>query len=647
MMTGLAKKLFLEKNSEQKTIQKALSQWPLLEYLLENQFLPYIDYALAKCLLSNFPEANQKAAAFLCHLSLISRQGNLCICIEDNQITPDPRQSWLKIWSDTCSPEKNALQSAEINAFIDLISEGAAHLPKGLVTEISTPLDSIEPLCLLPSSPICSHKNHYYFQRYWFYETLFLENLKKIEAASPELFIHPNTIQTHIQNLQKQNKLLPEQAQAILTACTNSFSIICGGPGTGKTYTAGYLIKILWEAMTPDQRQDCEIALAAPTGKAAANLHKSLATAVAGLEGFTPIKAKTLHSLMGIRSSSLRKDNFKQTLSADIILVDESSMIDVRLMAYLFASIKPGARLILLGDKHQLPPVESGSLFSDMITHFSQQMQPSKSTVELKTCLRAELRTIIDFAQLVNEGKSAAALSMLAHADAYPGISRFHFSEKEHSVQTLQEALVKRSLPFFLKAKEAHQDPLALLEAFNRFRLLSPLRKGPFGVDALNALFYHHLKGKKQRDQWLAIPIMLTSNDYRLELFNGEVGVLVRHFPHYESGEDSFREGDYAIFPEKNDQEAGNSVRKLPAILLPKYEYAYCLSVHKSQGSEFDSVLLIMPEGAELFGREVLYTAVTRARKKLEIWGSDHTICETIAQQSQRLSGISQRLSFS
>lgn len=637
-MIGLATKLF-EEGCEQKNRPK--SQWPLLEHLSSIQFLPYIDYALAESLLKNCPQIDQAAAAFLCHLSLVSRQGHLCVYLEDQQIYPHPRQAWLRLWN-----EGGKAPIPELNAFIDLIYAGANQLPSSLVTNINGSFNLTELLQVIPATPICCDQNHYYFQRYWLYETLFLANFKKIEATSPELLINESLVQERIQNLQMQNKLLPEQAQAILAACTNSFSIICGGPGTGKTYTAGYLIKILWEAMSSVQRQGCEIVLAAPTGKAAANLHKSLSNAVADLEGFTPIKAKTLHSLMGIRSNSLRKDSFTRTLSADIILVDESSMIDVRLMAFLLASIKPGARLILLGDKHQLPPVEAGALFADLIAYFSGQSSANKKAVELKTCLRAELRTIIDFAQVVNEGNSRAALEMLSESKAHPGISHRNLSEKEHSVQALQEILVKHSLPFFLKAKEAHHDPLALLESFNHFRLLSPLRKGPFGVDALNSLFFKHLKGKKQHDHYLAIPIMLTSNDYRLELFNGEVGVLVRNFSSYDQGENSFQEGDYAIFPGKSDDNTTEkTVRKLPALLLPKYEYAYCLSVHKSQGSEFDCVLLVLPEGAELFGREVLYTAVTRARKKLEIWGSDQTISATIAQPSQRLSGVLQRLS--
>jgi exodeoxyribonuclease V alpha subunit len=130
---------------------------------------------------------------------------------------------------------------------------------------------------------------------------------------------------------------------------------------------------------------------------------------------------------------------------------------------------------------------------------------------------------------------------------------------------------------------------------------------------------------------------MIISNDYRQDLFNGETGVLMRKLP---AGEEKVSSEDMAYFFSRN----GEEVRRIPGLLLPKFEYAYCLSVHKSQGSEFDRVVLLMPEGSELFGREVFYTAITRARKQLDIFGSDHVLHKTILQEGSRLSGLGQRL---
>ena len=135
---------------------------------------------------------------------------------------------------------------------------------------------------------------------------------------------------------------------------------------------------------------------------------------------------------------------------------------------------------------------------------------------------------------------------------------------------------------------------------------------------------------------WIAIPIMIATNDYRQELFNGETGVLIRRLP--------FNQLDLKIMLFFLLDKRMVQVRRLSALLLPKYEFAYCLSVHKSQGSEFDRVVLVLPEGSELFGREVFYTAITRARKSIEIYGSDVVILKTVMQQGVRLSGIEQRL---
>lgn len=615
--------------------------WPYLERLLASGYLPYLDYALAERLLSSYPECEESVAAFICHLSLATRAGHLCISIENEQIFPDPRSLWLenrgenKDLSQTASSTSTQFEIQELDPLVSLIAEGASKLPTLLVTDVVNPCK--------PITPICKFNTLFYFQRYWYYETLFVENFKKIENSIPAFSIDPELISQQLINLQKNGKLLPEQALAILSACQNGFSIICGGPGTGKTYTAGQLIKIIWMSMSSEQRRDCVIVLAAPTGKAAANLQKSLNAAVSGLEGFSGIKAKTLHSLLGMRSSSTSK-NITQ-LSADLILIDESSMIDVRLMAHLLSAVKPGARLLLLGDRHQLPSVEAGTLFADLIAYLTEKKEASKQVVELKTCLRAELKSITTFASAINSGNSPEVLRLLSKSEKSSEIQGIYHTHLKHKasppiLRTTQQQLIKNSLPYFRHTFDLNESPQQLLDSFNRFRILSPLRKSPLGVDALNDLFFHQLLKKNGKNTQFIAPIMLVSNNYRLELFNGEVGVLVRQGRR--QNDETLQEGDYALFPNKNEGE--ESVRKLPAILLPQYEYAYCLSVHKSQGSEFDHILLVMPDGSELFGREVLYTAVTRARKKLELWSSEEILTETISKRSVRLSGVNIRL---
>jgi exodeoxyribonuclease V alpha subunit len=166
--------------------------------------------------------------------------------------------------------------------------------------------------------------------------------------------------------------------------------------------------------------------------------------------------------------------------------------------------------------------------------------------------------------------------------------------------------------------------------------LLSPLRKGPLGVESLNEAIWQQISSQNFSMGWLAIPIMIVKNDHQQDLFNGETGILIRSLPLQSIGRE-----DYALFASReNTQEH----RRFSASVLPPYEYAYCISVHKSQGSEFDHVILALPEGAEIFGREMLYTAITRARKQFDLYGSDETVRKIIKQKEIRLSRIVQRL---
>lgn len=600
-MLGKAQKLYFEKGGSSSAMSKLCSPWQRIY-----ECMPYVDYALACLLLKDHPDADEGAAALIAYLSLAARAGHLCVSINGCTLMPDPA---------------NLLENIESEELSQLILQGVKTLPLSLLTDVvSSDVDRC------PTSPVCKLGNFLYLQRYWRQESTVIKHFQNVADIPPAIALDLCKVNESLQILEQQHKLLPEQAAAIRIACANSLSIICGGPGTGKTYTAGELIKIYWATMSEQQRQRCEIALAAPTGKAAANLQKSLKRAVGDIAGFPSVQAKTLHALLGVRGTRLRKDDRK--LTADLILVDESSMIDVHLMAYLLAAIKPGARLILLGDRHQLPPVSAGMLFGDLMA------RPNDRCVELKTCLRSDLRSIVDFASTINCGNSDEALNILT--DGKNGISRLHFEAL--TVKGIQKAIVDYAMPFFMEGLSG--EPQKLLEAFNKFRILSPLRQGPYGVDALNELFMYCLKYAMRSQEWFVTPILLSTNDHRLELSNGEAGILVRRNAK-DRQEGILQEGDYALF---SDRDAEHAVRRIPALLLPQYEYGYCLSVHKSQGSEFDRVLLLMPEGAERFGREVLYTGVTRARKQLDIWGSDVTIRKTIQQPSHRLSGLSQRL---
>ena len=520
-MLGKAQLLFLEKYGGVKNSST-----------LEEIF-PQIDYSFAQCILQG--KGSEGALAALCYLSFCSRNGNICIK-SDEDIIP---KMWLG--EDFCYEQ---------------VKKGLKELPEDLFGE---------------DKPLVRKGKCIYLQRNWYYENLFLEHYQRVLSAKPSLEM----------NTSNKNLLLPEQQEAIRKVCDNTVTIITGGPGTGKTYTAGYILEDVVG----------KVAVAAPTGKAAANIQRSLLKNNPQLEG--KITAKTLHSLLRINSF----DQMPSTLDADFILIDECSMVDVKMMALLFASIKTGARVVLLGDENQLPPVEVGSVFADLT-----RWRGGHCLVALQKCMRTELQSIVEFSRRVKEGSSTAALHVI-HSDKYPEVSAVDIDDMIKNFMFLEES----------------------------YCILSPLRRGHLGVDYLNSKILKSILRRDYNKHWLRIPIMITRNNYDLGLYNGEVGTLVCKNSNFVVNK-RFEAGDYAIFH--------GCDKRYSAMLLPDFDFAYCISVHKSQGSEFDRVGLVIPKGSEVFGRGIFYTAATRAKKKLDIYGSDEMIEKVVRQSDVRISGI-------
>ena len=609
-------------------IEEKEHQWPMLDKLFIQKKISYLDYFLPHRLLRNHREVREGVALFLCHLSLAAKEGHLCIQVTEKSLSP----SVVDLWKNE---EGLPLSSDESDELTEMILMGSKFVPEAIIaTSLSFKENS--------AVPLCREGNLFYLQRHWMFETVFLNHLKRHTEILPALSLNHEKIKQTLDQLYREKILLKEQAQAIEQACLNPLTLITGGPGTGKTYTAGYLIRVFWENLTLEQRKTCQVVIAAPTGKAASNLQRSLGRVASSLDGFPLIQSKTLHSLLGLKQSVSYQE--PERLSADLVVVDESSMIDIRMMAALFESLKPGSRLILLGDKYQLPSVEAGSVFVDLIhlhhdaSYLIQEECSSIaskiniSSVSLTTCLRAELNSLIDFAQLVNQGKKQEVLNVLETSEK-EGIKRGRLS---HDKKSAQRQFLSHVIAHFPLLTKPEMNLEQLLNLFQSIRLLSPLRKGPFGVESLNQLIWEKLIQNTPKTGWIAIPIMITVNDYRQELFNGETGVLIRRLP-VEMGSSE----DYALFAPRQE---GDQVRRLSALQLPQFELAYCLSVHKSQGSEFDRVILVLPDGSEMFGREVFYTAITRARKSLEVYGSDQVILKTVERQGIRLSGIQSRV---
>lgn len=341
-----------------------------------------------------------------------------------------------------------------------------------------------------------------------------------------------------------------EQREAIFKALKYPISLLIGGPGTGKTHTAAQIAACY----------SSKVIITAPTGKAASHLASKI---------FSEVPACTLHSLL------LEEDE----IDAGLVIVDESSMIDPFLFARLLASIGEGTHLVLMGDNNQLPAVEGGSVFSDLI---ATEKIP---TTQLTKCMRSDRKEILQLAENI----------LLGTAEIKPNIN-LGFSNNE--LPKIYESLWQ-----FVKEKD-----------FNHFRILSTLRKGPLGVDSLNQFLFEKFSSKNER-----IPILITRNDKQAGLSNGDTGFL---------------EKDLAIFGEK----------QFNICQLPQFEYAYCISVHKSQGSEYEEVLLLVPDGSESFGKEVLYTGVTRAKSALFIDGNLKQIAIALQKHSEKISGIRDKM---
>ncbi len=446
-----------------------------------------------------------------------------------------------------------------------------------------------------------------YLRRYWEYEQqLAAAILGRAAAASP-------TVRGDESDLQKV---------AASCAVAKRFAVITGGPGTGKTWTVLSIIRLLRDQPGGDQLR---VLLAAPTGKAAARLTDSLRKAEENFE------ATTIHRLLGYLPDSARfRHDQQHPLSADVVIVDEASMVDLALMAKLVAAVPPAARLILLGDRDQLASVEAGSVLAD-ICAAAEKALPNEplhgAVVALKRNFRfAEAGGIYRFSAAVNAGHADAAIAILR--DKSDEETRW---EPLPAVAKLPVMLRDRLIAAYRPSLET-DDPLQALTRLQEFRILCAVRHGPFGIENLNTIAEAVLAGAglitPQRGPYRGQPVTITQNNYNLGLFNGDSGVIL---PDPESG------GELRAFFLTGQ----GQVRRFLPSRLPLHETAFAMTVHKSQGSEFERLLLILPEkDSPLLTRELLYTAITRARQEAEIWASEEILRAAIARRVSRTSGL-------
>jgi exodeoxyribonuclease V alpha subunit len=527
--------------------------------------------------------------------------------------------------------------------------------------------------------PFIYQGDRLYLQRYFRYETHIIEHIKqriasgkhnreryKKQVQDAEFIIReeaqPIARSENEQSQLSEDERIDWQLIAVIRSMLNDFSIITGGPGTGKTTTLAKLLRILF-TIEPNSR----VAIAAPTGKASMRMVESLRERSASFEN--PIREKinllkpfTLHRLLGYRHQSIYfKHNSSNPLPFDWVIADEASMIDMPIFAKLLDACSPTTRIVLLGDKDQLASVEAGSLFgdicdssgklnlfnSDELTWYnafisdpqraltssyitSEHIALSGQITELRYSRRFQQQSCIGKLSLaVIQGRKEDAMNLIRHDNTQSAQFIDHPSDKTLSdfaqgyIEYLEE-----------------EDPAEALKKLNKLRVLTAIKEGEWGLHSLNQKMeriLHQLRPSLIRPQqgfYNNRPIIVTQNNYSLGLLNGDVGIIRRSdssgrlIAHFES-----------------DQDQGKTRQFVPASITA-CETVFAMTIHKSQGSEFDDVMIALPNRAntEILTRELVYTGITRAKKSVVIMGNTDVLHAGIEKKVVRFSGIQSRI---
>ncbi|WP_105640122.1 exodeoxyribonuclease V subunit alpha [Cronobacter dublinensis] len=447
------------------------------------------------------------------------------------------------------------------------------------------------------------------------------------------------------------------QKVAAAVALTRRISVISGGPGTGKTTTVAKLLAAMVQ-LSGDKLP--RIRLAAPTGKAAARLTESLGAALRRLplsdeqKSALPEEASTLHRLLGAQPGSQRlRYHEGNPLHLDVLVVDEASMIDLPMMARLIAALPEHARVIFLGDRDQLASVEAGAVLGD-ICHYVNHGFTAERAAELGRLTGCDIRggephpagALRDCLCLLQKsyrfgsdsgiGQLAFAVNRSDHRAAretfgrgFDDIACKTLAGNDDYAQMIDETLAGYAR--FLTLLREQAEPHAILAAFSEFQMLCALREGPFGVAGLNERIEHALAQRSiirrtPLSRWYeGRPVMISRNDSALGLFNGDIGVALDR-----------GEGLRVWFPMP-----GGKLKPVVPSRLPDNDTAWAMTVHKSQGSEFDHAALILPgQFAPVVTRELVYTAITRARRRLSLYADDRVLEMAIATRTERRSGL-------
>ena len=487
-----------------------------------------------------------------------------------------------------------------------------------------------------------------YLYRYWRYEDGLARRIEAWSAAPPaaiDAAALRRAIDAHLPPRANGRGATDLQRAAAAVAARRPFSVVSGGPGTGKTWTVFRLLAVL-RALSPGRPP--RVALAAPTGKAVRRLQDAIGAAASGGAPAPAVgidASGTIHRLLRpIPGTPRFRHGPDQPLPYDVVVVDEASMVDVALMAKLVAAIPDGARLILLGDRDQLASVEAGSVLGDLCGPArATRWRPAMArAVEAACGFRAEaddaapaaadglvfLREthrfgaasgLAELARRIGEGDAEGAWEALASGGSGD------LGQAPLPARAAMGGAVAAAAGGGFAALAAAASPEAGMAALDEFRILCVHRVGPFGVERANGTLERRFGRAARPGTWYpGRPVVVNENDYEAGLFNGDAGLA---WP-----------GDGGLnvfFP------AEGGGRRVHPSRLPAHETCYAMTVHKAQGSEFRRVLLILPDRASpILTRELLYTAVTRARERLDVWCGKDVFMEAVRRRVERSSGL-------
>jgi exodeoxyribonuclease V alpha subunit len=498
-------------------------------------------------------------------------------------------------------------------------------------------------------------KKYLYIRNQYKLESRLIELIKKRISASTNDKIESSEIDKFILSLEKKShskkgssgfQLTSMQKEALKKTLKSYFTIISGGPGTGKT-TA--VINVLRGIIFFHRLKDLNIAVAAPTGRAAIkildsiNQHRESFPYDDKIDEHLPDSCFTIHKLLGFRLQL--KDNprynAENPLPYNVIVLDEASMIDLTLIVTFLEALPDRCRIIILGDKNQLPSVDSGAVLNDLISGCEDKNHMLKDfTVMLDESLRSD-KKIQMLSRHINAGKADNAVRMLNGKTE--GLSLISLPDEKKLSEFLSDIYPLDEISTLSQFSTSPEDYASLEREFDKlFRLLTdkiilcPLNHGAWGINRINRKI-SEIASPQNPLLYAGMPIMILRNDYELNLFNGDKGILVR-FP------SEWR----AIFPNTNlnpSEPDSSKYRSVDINRLSYYSKAYALTIHKSQGSEYGNVIIFIPELESKFvTRELLYTAVSRAKRVVTLVGSADNLKQIIPRKSERYSRISELL---